>query len=135
MSLRGVEVRTLMRHEDKRGFLYEIIRRDNLPPGSELGQIYVTVAFTGETKGSHFHERKTEWCCAVRGRGILEMRDPATGDNEMVFLDENAPVAVKIPPRVAHRFRNIGAEPLTLVVYASEPFDPNNADAVPCAFD
>jgi UDP-2-acetamido-2,6-beta-L-arabino-hexul-4-ose reductase len=134
MPARRVTVREAEVREDARGFLFEVLRPGHLPEGAAFGQVYVTAALPGQSKGGHWHERKTEWFCAVRGRGLFETRDPRSGDSDSLLLDAGCPAVVCVPPGVAHRFVNTGSEPLVLVIYASEPFDPEHPDAVPFAF-
>ena len=131
----GVEIQTLSKHEDERGWLVEILRREHLEPDAAFGQIYVTCALPGQAKGSHYHTRKTEWFCVLRGACALDLLDPKTGRRETLALDEASLRTVKIPPGVAHRFRNTGAEALLLLIYSSEPFHEEAPDAVPVSWE
>jgi UDP-2-acetamido-2,6-beta-L-arabino-hexul-4-ose reductase len=55
-------------HRDDRGQLFEILR---LAGG---GQIFFSTTKPGVIRGNHFHTRKVEWFCVLRGEAAIRIR-------------------------------------------------------------
>jgi UDP-2-acetamido-2,6-beta-L-arabino-hexul-4-ose reductase len=55
-------------HRDARGALFEILR---LAGG---GQIFFSTTKPGVVRGNHFHSRKVEWFCVLRGEAAIRLR-------------------------------------------------------------
>lgn len=116
---------------DDRGWLAEILRKENLPEKNGFGQILVTVAKPGVTKGNHYHKRKEEWYCVIRGTGKVLLKENSSGQYQEVVMGDENMVAVKIPKNVTHAIQNIGNEMLYLLIYIDEPFNPQDPDTFP----
>jgi len=112
-------------HADERGKVYEIMHGISSASG---GQIFITTAYPGRSKGHHFHRRKTEWFCVVSGRGEMKLREIETGDTATIPMTFDDPIIIKIVPGLAHALINTGTETLTAVVISSEIFNPDDAD-------
>ena len=123
-------VRPLTRRTDDRGWLAEILRAGE-GVAAPFGQIFVTVAKPGVTKGRHYHTRKIEWFCVIHGKGRLVLQDLATHERTEVEMGDENLVTVRIPPNVGHQITNTGAEPMVLLVYAEEVFNPGDPDTFP----
>lgn len=126
--LSGVKVTQVKLHKDERGWLAEILRQEQLEGATSFGQFLVTTACPGVVKGNHYHRRKKEWFCVIKGRGLLRLEDNLTGAWQELYLGDGNLVTVMIPPEVTHAIRNEGQEMLYLLVYAEEPFDPQDPD-------
>lgn len=121
------EVRKLEVHSDQRGWVVEILRREHLK-GKEFGQIYVTTANPGMIKANHYHKRKTEWFCVIKGEAKLAIRGVDDKKiNEIIMKDDNL-VVVKIPPNTIHAIKNIGNDMMYLISYVDEPYDSKDPD-------
>ena len=133
MSENGlVQVRHLSPHTDKRGGLLKILMRQHLPERArEFGEIYISWAAPGAIKANHYHEHTTEWFCLLRGQALLVVRDPKTGKEERIRLEEHQPVVVTVPAGIAHALVNDGDEPAHLLAYADHPYNPANPDTIP----
>lgn len=129
--IKNVIINQLDVKSDERGWLAEILRKENLHSKKDFGQILVTVANPGATKGKHFHKRKEEWYCVINGKGKLCLRDNASGEYQEILMGEGNMVTVKIPPHITHSIQNIGDEILYLLIYIDEPFDPQDPDTFP----
>ncbi|HHL38947.1 MAG TPA: cupin domain-containing protein [Deltaproteobacteria bacterium] len=127
-AMDGVEIIRLRRREDSRGWLLKILMRHQLGGSERFGEIYVTTARPGESKGGHFHELTTEWFALVRGSGVLTLEDKTTGERRTVELSEEEPVTVRVPPMVAHTVKNTGRGMLYLLAYSDRPYDPEATD-------
>src|SRR3989344_672930 len=112
---------------DNRGWLAELIRSEDVGKSS-FGQVLVTTALPGKTKGGHYHKRKTEWYCVIKGSALLSLTDMKTGKNYEIKMGTDNMVQVKIPPYYFHTIENIGDEEIYLIAYSSQVFDPNDPD-------
>lgn len=117
---------------DERGWLTEILRKENLQSKNDFGQIFITVAKPGVTKGNHYHKRKEEWFCVIRGKGKLLLKENSSDQYQEVLMGEENMVAVRIPQNVTHAIQNIGDDMLYLLIYIDEPFNPQDPDTFPC---
>ena len=113
---------------DERGWLAEVLRREELP-SKEFGQIFITTSHPGAIKGNHYHTRKREWFCVVKGKGKLVL-ESSQGREEIIMGEEN-PLVVEVPPGVAHALVNVGDEMMYALVYVDEPYEPEDADTFP----
>ncbi|HJP19466.1 MAG TPA: WxcM-like domain-containing protein [Nitrospinota bacterium] len=130
--INGLIINKLDVKSDERGWLVEILRKENLQKEKGFGQIFVTVAKPGVTKGNHYHKRKHEWFCVIRGKGKLLLKDITSDESQEVLMGDENMVVVKIPPNVTHAIKNIGDEMLYLLIYIDEPFDQQDPDTFPC---
>lgn len=110
-------------HADPRGELYEVLK---LAHG---GQIFFSTTRPGVVRGNHWHSRKTEWFCVVRGDAIVRLK-PIDGGGETVEFPVSgaSPRFVAIPAFHVHHIENVGSEDLLTLFWASEIFDPADAD-------
>jgi len=126
--MKGVEITLLDVKKDERGWLTEVIRKEELVRNKEFGQCMVTTAYPGYVKGNHYHTRKYEWYCVLKGEAKLMLVDNNSGEREELLLDEHQLQTVRIPPYVSHAIENTGTEMMCLLVYADEPFVEEDAD-------
>src|SRR3989344_7014954 len=124
--MNDVEIRKLKVLEDDRGAFFEVIRREHV--GGDFGQIYITTAKPGQVKGNHFHERKEEWFCVIKGEGELVLKDNSTGKQRRIKMGESDKLVVKIPANISHAIRNTGKDTLILLAYITEPYNEDDPD-------
>jgi len=125
----GVKIKNLEHKKDQRGSFVEIIRREDLEGSSmEFGQVALTTANKGETKGKHFHKRKTEWFCIIDGIAKFRFVDKETGKEEGLTVDGKNLKLVKVLPNIWHSIENVGNENLSVIIYIDEPFYPEDSD-------
>lgn len=125
--LDGVEIKRLTRKTDERGWLAEILKAgEGVTP--VFGQMFVTVALPGVTKGGHYHTHKVEWFCVVQGTARLVLQELASERRFEIEMGERNLVTVRIPPGVGHAITNTGKDVMMLLVYAEEVFDPADPD-------
>lgn len=130
MKLKNKEivVRRLDVKSDARGWLAEILRREDLAPPREFGQLFVTVANVDAVRGNHYHTRKHEWFCAIQGEGVLVVENNETGERDEIFFGEKNMLSVAVPPNHTHALKNSGSNPLLVLIYISEPYNPEDPD-------
>ncbi|HET9275462.1 MAG TPA: glycosyltransferase [Gemmatimonadales bacterium] len=117
------------RHEDHRGFVQKVLTATQAGGHPPAGEVYVTSALPGESKGHHYHRRMGEWFSVVQGRGLLLVADPSTGDRREIEIGADRPRSVYVPAGLAHAVANTGDEVLICVAWAEREHDP--ADVFP----
>ena len=130
--IQGVEVKQLTRNADERGFLMEIMRRDD-PIFTKFGQCYVSMNYPGVVRAWHYHEKQDDFFVVVKGMikvGLYDMREgsPTRGEVSEFYLGDNNNIVLKIPVGVAHGYKTVGVEPSLLVNFPSEMYDREEPD-------
>lgn len=130
MSLDDVQVVPRRRREDGRGWLHVALDAGDVGE-ARFGELYLVRSLRrGDRRGDHFHRRATEWFSVAEGEAVLELLDSSSGARRSLPLQAEDPVAVCVPPGVAHCFVNSGDAPLLVVAWSTEPHDPD--DVVAC---
>lgn len=114
---------------DARGSFTEFLRTP------ERGQVSVNVSKPGITKGNHWHMSKWEKFLVVSGTASIKLRkvgedaeDNPYPVDEYVVRGEDMRV-VEMIPGYMHSITNLsGTDDLVTVMWANEPFDPENPD-------
>ena len=114
---------------DARGSFTEFLRTP------ERGQVSVNVSKPGITKGNHWHMSKWEKFLVVSGTASIKLRkvgEDAEGNpypvDEYVVCGEDMRV-VEMIPGYTHSISNLSStDDLVTVMWANEPFDPENPD-------
>jgi UDP-2-acetamido-2,6-beta-L-arabino-hexul-4-ose reductase len=109
-------------HSDARGKLFEILR---LAGG---GQIFFSTTRPGVIRGNHFHSRKVEWFCVLRGEAVIRLR-PVGGKQIREFrVSGELPQFISIPALHTHQIENIGEDDLLTMFWCNEIFQPADPD-------
>ncbi len=124
--LDGVQVLDQRRFEDERGFLHKVLAASQADLAPRAGEVYVTSARPGESKGHHVHARMGEWFAVVEGHGELWLMDPRTEESRAIALRASRPQTVFVPPGVAHALVNRGRRKLVVVAWADREHDPSD---------
>ncbi|MEM4267918.1 MAG: WxcM-like domain-containing protein [Candidatus Woesearchaeota archaeon] len=126
MSYRKIE-----KNIDNRGWLAEILKAKDLKK-KKFGQIFITVAKPGITKGGHYHKRKREFFCVIKGSAILTLQKITPSEEiittEKIEMGEDKLMVVEIEPYNLHYILNNGKEDMYLLVYTDEEFNPKDTD-------
>ena len=109
-------------HRDQRGHLYEIIRMAN------AGQVFFSATNPGVTRGNHFHTRKIEWFCVLKGEAMIRLRKLGESEVHEFRVSGNEPQFISIPVLHTHQIENVGEDDLLTMFWASEIFTPRDAD-------
>jgi dTDP-4-dehydrorhamnose 3,5-epimerase len=121
----GILLLPLRRHEDSRGWFFEL-RRDSLLP-RRTAQTNVSFSRQGVIRGLHYHERGQDdlfACLAGTARVVVLDRD--SGETVTLDIGDSNPVAVYVPGHLAHGF-----EALTdclFTYHVTEEYDPRDPD-------
>lgn len=128
----GVVLKPLKVIPDERGYLMEILRRDD-PFFEQFGQAYLTVVYPEVVKGWHYHKVQVDHFCVVKGMAKVVLYDDRAGSktkgevNEF-FIGEKNFAVLRIPNGVLHGMKGIGVEPALLLNLPNEPYDHANPD-------
>lgn len=125
----GAAAYPLKPSKDERGSFTEFIRTP------DRGQVSVNVSRPGVTKGNHWHHSKWEKFLVVSGRASIKLRRIGFDENGKRYpVDEyvvsgDEPMVVEMLPGFTHSITNLSyADDLVTVMWANEPFDPENPD-------
>ncbi len=107
---------------DQRGSFTEVLKT------IDRGQVSVNVSKPGITKGNHWHHSKNEKFLVVSGRGVIRFRHIHDDNVIEYYVDESSMEVVDIPPGYTHNIENLGDKDMVTLMWANEPFDPENPD-------
>jgi dTDP-4-dehydrorhamnose 3,5-epimerase len=116
-DIRGVVVRELKKYADKRGWLAELFREDEVGEEFLPAMAYTSATLPGVQRGPHEHREQADYFCFI-GPSNFKLRmwdnrpDSETYGSVMTLLaGEDAPRSVIIPRGVVHAYKNVGAAP------------------------
>lgn len=112
----------LKMNTDSRGSFTEFIRT------ADRGQVSVNISKPGITKGNHWHHTKNEKFLVVSGRGLIRFRRPDSDEVIEYYVSGEKLQVVDIPPGYTHNIENLGDTDMVTIMWANEPFDPDNPD-------
>jgi dTDP-4-dehydrorhamnose 3,5-epimerase len=130
--IEGVVVKKLMRHVDERGYLMEILRRDDTL-FQQFGQAYVSACFPGMVKAWHCHRLQTDHFCCLSGNlkvGLYDDREDSStsGETQTIVIGMLNPALVVIPPLVWHGFMAVGGETAIVLNLPTELYNHQQPD-------
>lgn len=131
--IHGVQTKVLRAIPDERGWLMEILRRDETDLLPVFGQVYVSATYPGVIKGWHYHKHQVDNFVCVAGMVklvLIDTRDDSpTRDmiNEF-FIGSQNPMLVQVPTLVYHGWKCISVEPSLVVNVPSEPYNREHPD-------
>lgn len=112
----------LMLRTDDRGSLFEIVKQE------KGNQIFFSTTKPGIVRGNHYHTRKMEKFCVVKGSAIIRLRRIGTNKIIEYKVSGEKPVVVEMPIFYTHNIENVGTEELCTLFWTNEIFDPNDSD-------
>lgn len=135
----GVKIKNIKKHADDRGFFAEIIKQGE-DTFHEVKQTSYTETYPGVTKAFHWHKKQWDvwFCCKGNIQTVLydTREDSKTkGETQVIFMGEDNPVMVAIPPGVAHGYKVLGNERIGLFYHTSEGYNSDEPDEERIDFD
>jgi UDP-2-acetamido-2,6-beta-L-arabino-hexul-4-ose reductase len=109
-------------YNDARGQLVEVLR---LAGG---GQFFFATTKPGVIRGNHFHSRKVEWLCVVRGEAAIRLRRVGDGRVREFRVSGDSPQFISIPPLYTHQIENVGQDELLTMFWCNEIFQASDPD-------
>ncbi|MCS3265262.1 WxcM-like domain-containing protein [Bacteroides fragilis] len=82
--------------------------------------------YQGESRGGHYHNRAIEWFTLVEGNAVLKLEDIRTNEKKEIYLNDQEPVTVFVPPHIAHEFINIDSVPFIVIAYTDQLYKPED---------
>ena len=111
----GVVVRDLRKFTDKRGWLTELFRHDELAEEFYPAMGYISSTEPGVTRGPHEHLEQADLFCFIGPSNFkIRMWDNRIGSKTFnhvmtLVVGEDNPKSVLVPLGIVHAYRNIGA--------------------------
>jgi dTDP-4-dehydrorhamnose 3,5-epimerase len=113
----GVVFKSLKRYADRRGWLIELFREDELNHDNHPAMAYVSETLPGVARGPHFHHEQSDYFAFV-GPGdfklyLWDRRETSATFNyrHTVVVGESNMQAVIVPPGVVHAYKNVSKHP------------------------
>jgi len=104
----GVVVKDLNFYHDSRGWLTELFREDELMEGFSPAMGYISLTYSGITRGPHEHKEQADYFCFF-GKFELYLWD--NRKNSPTYMNMKKIKAegkvILIPPGVVHAYKNI----------------------------
>lgn len=106
---------------DERGSLVESFQfpRD--------GQVFYLRINPHQTRGNHYHKRKTEAFLVINGSAIIKVRNCMSGETEEVTLNGDSPTTVTIRPNRVHSITALEAG-ATVIVWSNTRYNAQSPD-------
>jgi dTDP-4-dehydrorhamnose 3,5-epimerase len=118
MSIIGVHWHPRKRHADKRGWLVELFRIDEIEGLMQSPVMaYVSETLPGIARGPHEHKFQTDYFCFFGPSDFKlylwdnRLESPTYGSREIGIVGESNPMAIVVPYGVVHAYRNVGKVP------------------------
>jgi len=92
------------------------------------GQVFFSLTKPGITRGNHFHMRKVERFCVVKGDAIIRLRKMGTTDVFELPVSGTEPTTLDIPVFHTHNITNTGNSDLLTLFWSNEIYDPEDPD-------
>ncbi len=116
-SIDGIVIRSLKAFYDRRGWLIELFRHDELDEVLRPVMTYASMTLPGVARGPHEHVDQTDGFAFFGPSDfklyLWDARNESStfGHRRTVVVGQSNPTAVWIPPGVVHAYRNIGEIP------------------------
>lgn len=109
-------------HSDDRGNLFEVVKQE------KGGQVFFSTTKPGITRGNHYHTRKMEKFCVVKGKAVIRLRRIGTDEVIEYNVSGSKPASIDMPIFYTHSIENVGSEELLTLFWTNELFDKNDPD-------
>ena len=113
-EIQDVVVRDLGKFNDRRGWLCELFRHDELASDFLPAMVYISSTNTRVTRGPHEHVDQADLFCFIGPSNFkLRMWDnrpesPTFGNVMTLVVGADNPKAVIVPKGVVHAYQNVG---------------------------
>lgn len=112
-TINGVFILPLVKHVDKRGFLSETFREDEVPLAARPAMSYISYTEPGVSRGPHEHRQQTDMFSFLGpGSFLIRLWDnrkesKTCGCFMELYAGQEYPVTLIVPPGVVHGYKNI----------------------------
>lgn len=116
-AIHDVIIHDLMKFQDKRGWLMELFRRDEIAKEFLPAMAYISETEPGVARGPHEHKEQSDLFCFI-GPSTFRLyiwdarqHSPTFGSRMVLEVGEKKPQVVIIPAGIVHAYRNVGTIP------------------------
>ncbi len=113
-TIQGTVIKPLLRNRDKRGWLTEIYREDEVIEEYRPVMGYISMTEPGVVRGPHEHTGQADYFCFLGPSNFrLYLWDNRKASStfmtkQVIVAGEGHPMSVIIPAGVVHAYKNIG---------------------------
>ncbi len=130
--IEGVKKKPLLKHSDDRGFFMELLREDD-DLFEHFGQASLSMSFPGVIKAFHYHDHQDDIWFFPKGHAQVVLHDLRQSSStykqtDVYYMGEGNPYLLFIPRGVAHGYRVLGHEPLQILYFTNQVYDPKQPD-------
>jgi dTDP-4-dehydrorhamnose 3,5-epimerase len=128
----GVIVRDIVKYVDERGWLAEVFREDEIAEEYKPTMGYISMTQPGIARGPHQHEEQTDFFSFLGPSNFKvylwdNRRDsPTFMMRQILFVGEDSPKSILIPPGIVHAYKNIGPKTGMVANYPNRLFAGKN---------
>jgi dTDP-4-dehydrorhamnose 3,5-epimerase-like enzyme len=116
---------------DHRGFFLKTMTGFEPDLPQTFGEIYVIKGDKGKARANHYHDVATEWFTILQGKVQLNLKHVETGVTASVLLTDEAPVTIRVNPKVAHSLVGVDDHDYMMMAYTDLRYDPVDTIAHP----
>lgn len=109
-------------HTDQRGTFVEVMKE------MTGGQTSFSTTVPGITRGNHYHLRKIERFCVVKGKALIQTRRVGTDEIHEYEVSGDKPAFIDMQVYYTHNIKNIGDEELLTLFWINELYDEKDPD-------
>lgn len=109
-EIADIIIRQIRQFSDKRGWLAELFREDELPLGFKPVMGYLSLTHPCVVRGPHEHIEQTDYFCFFGSFSLYlwdNRKDSPTFLNRMVITDTDKRLII-VPPGIVHAYKNTG---------------------------
>lgn len=112
-------------HENSTGSFQELARKNDVT----FGQLSHLCIKPKCSRGNHYHKRKEEWFCCIRGKCEMCLTDVRNNIERKILLESSRKEFVKVNPFENHIITNLSEdEDCELLIIISEEYSLDDPD-------
>jgi len=110
----GIIWKSLGMFRDKRGWLCELFRHDEMDQKYHPTMCYISMTEPGVARGPHEHVDQADYFCFIGPSNFKvylwdnRKDSPTFGNKEVKVVGQDAPFALIVPAGVVHAYQNVG---------------------------
>jgi dTDP-4-dehydrorhamnose 3,5-epimerase len=115
---------------DPRGTLKKVLRQSQLK-NTGIQEVYLLYTNPGGIRGNHYHKNTLEFFLVVLGTATVALQAPGEKTSKTISLAAEGNLLLKVPPQVAHAFKNEGEGQLIILALSTREYSPLDTDTFP----
>ncbi len=136
--LDGIRVKPIKRFPDERGYFCELMRSDwsDLFGNDQITQVNHSFTYPGVIRAWHCHLRgQVDYFLVLSGAAKICGFDDQTAELTEIVSSGSDLQVVRMPGQYWHGFKAVGNEPLLLVYFTTNLYNPSDPDEERRAWD